>query len=65
MVQVPVKPAEPQEGAPAAPVAAEVQPFTTLAPSVVVPALLVLGALLVFCGFYPDSADWFFSSAQT
>lgn len=42
-----------------------VQPFTTLAPPVVVPALLVLGALLVFCGFYPDSADRIFSGAQT
>lgn len=43
----------------------EAQPFTTLAPAVVVPALLVLCALLVFCGFYPDSADALFSGAQT
>ena len=40
-------------------------PFTTLAPPVVVPALLVLGVLLVYCGFYPDSADALFSGAQT
>ena len=42
----------------------EAQPFSTLAPAVVVPALLVLGGLLVFCGFYPDSADALFSGAQ-
>ncbi len=47
------------------PAAPERTPFTTLAPPVVVPALLVLGALLVFCGFYPDSADALFSGAQT
>ncbi|MBY0410861.1 MAG: BCCT family transporter [Burkholderiaceae bacterium] len=39
-------------------------PFTTLAPQVVVPALLVLGVLLVFCGVFPQRADVFFSGAQ-
>ena len=52
-------------GSPPPPVAPGRAPFTTLAPPVVVPALLVLGALLVFCGFYPDSADRLFSGAQT
>ena len=37
---------------------------TTFAPKVVVPALLVLGILLVFCGFYPERAELFFSGAQ-
>ena len=57
----------PREGgpvAPAAPVAPERAPWTTLAPPVVVPALLLLGVLLVFCGAYPDSADALFSGAQ-
>ena len=40
-------------------------PFTTLVPQVVVPALLVLSALLVYCGFFPDNADALFSSAQS
>ena len=59
------------DGAPTAPftppppAAPERTPFTTLSPQVVVPALLVLGALLVYCGFYPDSADALFSGAQT
>ena len=44
--------------------APEPKPFTTLAPPVVVPALLVLGALLVFCGFFPGSAERLFSGAQ-
>ncbi len=46
---------------PAEPVRA---PFATLAPQVVVPALLVLGALLVFCGVFPQRADRLFSGAQ-
>lgn len=50
--------------APPPPAAPERTPFTTLSPPVVVPALLVLGALLVYCGFYPDSADALFSGAQ-
>lgn len=50
---------------PPPPVAPARAPFTTLAPPVVVPALLVLGALLVFCGFYPDRADALFSGAQS
>lgn len=37
---------------------------TTFAPAVVVPALLVLGVLLVFCGVYPQRAELFFSGAQ-
>ena len=40
------------------------KPLTTLSAPVVVPALVVLGVLLVFCGFYPDSADALFSGAQ-
>ena len=40
-------------------------PRITLVPAVVVPALLVLGALLVFCGFYPQRAEQLFSGAQT
>ncbi|NMM78243.1 BCCT family transporter [Acidovorax sp. SRB_24] len=39
-------------------------PFTTMAPQVVVPALLVLGVLLVFCGVFPQRADRFFLGAQ-
>ena len=50
--------------APPPPAEPERTPFTTLSPQVVVPALLVLGALLVYCGFYPDSADKLFSGAQ-
>ncbi|WP_084153694.1 BCCT family transporter [Simplicispira psychrophila] len=38
---------------------------TTFVPAVVLPALLVLGALLVFCGVYPQRAEVFFSGAQT
>ena len=49
---------------PPPPAAPEHTPFTTMAPPVVVPALLVLGALLFYCGFYPDSADALFSGAQ-
>ncbi|NDP61857.1 BCCT family transporter [Polaromonas sp.] len=40
-------------------------PLTTLVPQVVVPALLVLGGLLVFCGMFPQRADLFFSGAQS
>lgn len=36
----------------------------TFAPAVVLPSLLVLGALLVLCGFYPQRADQLFGSAQ-
>ena len=50
--------------APPPPAEPERTPFTTLSPQVVVPALLVLGVLLVYCGFYPDSADTLFSGAQ-
>ena len=50
---------------PPTPAGPERAPFTTLAPQVVVPALLVLGALLVFCGVFPHRADRFFSGAQT
>ncbi|MEP6965783.1 MAG: BCCT family transporter, partial [Polaromonas sp.] len=41
------------------------QPLTTLVPQVVVPALLVLGGLLVFCGMFPQRADLVFSGAQS
>ena len=51
--------------APPPPAQPERAPFTTLSPQVVVPALVVLGALLVYCGFYPDSADALFSGAQS
>ncbi len=51
--------------APPPPAQPERTPFTTLSPQVVVPALVVLGALLVYCGFYPDSADALFSGAQS
>ncbi len=51
--------------APAPPAEPERTPFTTLSLPVVVPALLVLGALLVYCRFYPDSADTLFSGAQS
>lgn len=40
-------------------------PLITLVPQVVVPALLVLGGLLVFCGMFPQRADLFFSGAQS
>ena len=47
-----------------APPPAAPAPRTTFAPAVVVPALLVLGVLLVFCGVYPQRAELFFSGAQ-
>lgn len=40
-------------------------PKTTFSAPVVVPALIVLGALLVLCGAFPDLADRIFSSAQS
>jgi choline/glycine/proline betaine transport protein len=40
------------------------RPKVTFAAPVVVPALLALGALLVFCGLYPERADVLFPSAQ-
>ena len=40
-------------------------PLTTLVPQVVVPALLVLGGLLVFCSLFPQRADLFFTGAQS
>ncbi|RYF08996.1 MAG: BCCT family transporter [Comamonadaceae bacterium] len=46
------------------PPAPEKRPITTFVPQVVVPALVVLGALLVFCGMFPGQADLFFSGAQ-
>ena len=58
-------PPPPPAGAPVPEAAASPrQPLTTLAPQVVVPALLVLGGLLVFCGFFPQRADLFFNGAQ-
>ncbi len=42
----------------------EAQPFTTLAPAVVVPALLVLCALLVFCGFFTLTVPTRFSRGR-
>ena len=57
-------PAAPPGNAPSA-VPASPAPLTTLVPQVVVPALLVLGGLLVFCGMFPQRADLFFSGAQS
>lgn len=48
-----------------APTTAARKPRMTFAPAVVLPSLLVLGALLVLCGFYPQRADQLFGSAQT
>lgn len=47
-----------------APTTAARKPRMTFAPAVVLPSLLVLGALLVLCGFYPQRADQLFGSAQ-
>lgn len=47
-----------------APATAARKPRMTFAPAVVLPSLLVLGALLVLCGFYPQRADQLFGSAQ-
>ncbi|WP_051675836.1 BCCT family transporter [Polaromonas glacialis] len=49
----------------AEPARAPLTTLTTLVPQVVVPALLVLGGLLVFCGMFPQRADLFFSGAQS
>lgn len=43
----------------------EATPRTTLSAPVVVPALLVLGALLLFCTLDPDGAGKLFSGAQS
>lgn len=47
-----------------APTTAARKPRMTFAPAVVLPSLLVLGALLMLCGFYPQRADQLFGSAQ-
>lgn len=47
-----------------APTTAARKPRMTFAPAVVLPSLLVLGALLVLCGVYPQRADQLFGSAQ-
>ena len=47
-----------------APTIAARKPRMTFAPAVVLPSLLVLGALLVLCGFYPQRADQLFGSAH-
>lgn len=47
--------ASPIPPAPAPPQFQTASHRTTFAPKVVLPALLVLGILLVFCGFYPIS----------
>lgn len=47
-----------------APTTAARKPRMTFAPAVVLPSLLVLGALLILCGFYPQRADQLFGSAQ-
>ncbi len=56
--------ASPIPPAPAPPQFQTASHRTTFAPKVVLPALLVLGILLVFCGFYPQRAERFFSGAQ-
>lgn len=59
-------PAAPPPDAPqaATPSPAEPAPRITFSGPVVIPSLLVLGLLLLYCGFMPDSADRLFSSAQ-
>lgn len=49
---------------PAAPPPSPVRPRLTLSLPVVVPALLVLGALLLYCALMPRRADALFSGAQ-
>ena len=69
----PTNPPTPPSARPSYPAASETHsaapptpaPLTTLVPQVVVPALLVLGGLLVFCGLFPQRADLFFSGAQS
>lgn len=69
----PTLPTPPPSSRPPSPAASETPsaappsppPLTTLVPQVVVPALLVLGGLLVFCGMFPQRADLFFSGAQS
>src|SRR5256885_3908426 len=65
----PAPPAPPVAAPPDAPQAAtpspaEPAPRITFSGPVVIPSLLVLGLLLLYCGFMPDSADRLFSSAQ-
>ena len=57
----------PQEDATAATAVSPVSaaPRMTFSAPVVVPSLLVLGVLLVLCGFFPQQADRWFGSAQT
>ncbi|MBQ0131689.1 MAG: BCCT family transporter, partial [Comamonas sp.] len=43
---------------------ARTAPRTTFSAPVVVPALVVVGALLVLCGFFPQRADSMFGGAQ-
>src|SRR2546427_1345966 len=63
----PAPPAPPVAAPPDAPQAAtpspaEPAPRITFSGPVVIPSLLVLGLLLLYCGFMPDSADRLFSS---
>lgn len=60
----PAAPTAPPGNAPSA-IPPSPPPLITLVPQVVVPALLVLGGLLVFCGMFPQRADLFFSGAQS
>ena len=60
----PPSPAAPPGNAPFS-VPSSPPPLITLVPQVVVPALLVLGGLLVFCGMFPQRADLVFSGAQS
>jgi choline/glycine/proline betaine transport protein len=62
----PAPPAVPAPDAPQAttPLPADPAPRITFSGPVVIPSLLVLGLLLLYCGLMPDSADRLFSSAQ-
>ncbi|WP_310635972.1 BCCT family transporter [Delftia acidovorans] len=62
----PAPPVAPPPDAPqaATPSPAEPAPRITFSGPVVIPSLLVLGLLLLYCGLMPDSADRLFSSAQ-
>ncbi|AMR81276.1 BCCT family transporter [Cupriavidus nantongensis] len=55
---------DPHAAAPGTSGPAPARPRTTLKPQVVVPALLAVGLLLVFCAAFPREADAMFSEAQ-
>ena len=57
-------PKRPQSAAPAPAAPQPAAPRITFSAPVVIPALLVLGALLILCGLFPRHADRIFSTAQ-